>query len=104
MTVNVLSSVNGSQWADGAPLIWPVSDTQVTRIVIGQLSEAQIEAALQRHSHLRRDPIRSEDMTGLAEAITQQGDVRLLPFMGLSDDAGFSGVDGFFIARLRVKN
>ena len=66
--------------------------------------EAQIEGVLQRYPQLKRDPIRPEEMAGLAQALTAEGDARILPFMGIEGDAGFSGVDGFFIARLRVRN
>lgn len=44
MTVNVLRSVNGSEWAGGAPLIWPAFNTQVTRIVIGRLRDGDAPA------------------------------------------------------------
>ena len=62
--------------------------------------EAQIEALLHRNPQLTRDPIRPEEMAGLTDAITDAGDARILPFMG---SEGFSGVDGFFIARLRLR-
>jgi 16S rRNA (cytosine967-C5)-methyltransferase len=66
--------------------------------------EAQIEALLQRQPRVKRDPIRPEELPGLTQAITAAGDVRILPFMGFEGENGFSGVDGFFIARLRVRN
>jgi 16S rRNA (cytosine967-C5)-methyltransferase len=46
------------------------------------------------------DPIRPDEIGGLAECITPEGYLRTLPFhMG---DAG--GMDGFFAARLRASN
>ena len=65
--------------------------------------EAQIEGVLQRYPQLKRDPIRPEEIAGLTQALTTEGDVRILPFMGSEGVTGFSGVDGFFIARLRVR-
>jgi 16S rRNA (cytosine967-C5)-methyltransferase len=59
---------------------------------------------LQRQPRVKRDPIRPEELPGLTQAITAAGDVRILPFMGFEGENGFSGVDGFFIARLRVRN
>jgi 16S rRNA (cytosine967-C5)-methyltransferase len=45
-------------------------------------------------------PIRPDELPGLAEAITPKGDVRTLPSMW--PDRG--GLDGFYIARLRVSS
>lgn len=64
--------------------------------------EAQIEAALRRHPHLRRDPVRPEELPGLEQALMPDGLVRVLPFMRAGDKEAHAGVDGFFIARLRV--
>ena len=44
-----------------------------------------------------RVPVRSEEIGGLAEAITRDGDLRTLPCM-LADDGG---MDGFYACRLR---
>ena len=56
----------------------------------------QIERFLAAHPQFSRDPIRAEELPGLADAVTPQGDMRTLPtFWG---DKG--GMDGFFAARL----
>ena len=65
--------------------------------------EAQIKAALERHPHLTRDPFRPDEAVFPADALTPEGDVRTLPFMGFGDSAADQGMDGFFIARLRVR-
>ncbi|MBI1365660.1 MAG: MFS transporter [Alphaproteobacteria bacterium] len=59
--------------------------------------ERQIEAALQRHSGLKRAPVAPEEISGLGEALTRAGEVRTLP--SFWPETG--GMDGFFAARLR---
>ncbi|OFX13329.1 MAG: MFS transporter, partial [Alphaproteobacteria bacterium RIFOXYD12_FULL_60_8] len=56
-----------------------------------------IGAALAGGAPLSRLPVQAEEIGGLAEAITPEGDVRTLPCHWF--DRG--GMDGFFIARLR---
>ncbi|HPE32023.1 MAG TPA: RsmB/NOP family class I SAM-dependent RNA methyltransferase, partial [Parvularculaceae bacterium] len=61
--------------------------------------ERQVEAALARHEELAREPVTAEEVGGLTQAVTRQGDLRTLPcFWG---ERG--GMDGFFAARLRRK-
>ncbi len=60
--------------------------------------EAQAKAALARHPALERLPITPEEIGGLAQAITRDGDLRTLPSM-LSEKGG---MDGFFAARFRL--
>ena len=60
-------------------------------------STARIDALLDRTPSLRRVPVRSEELPGLAEAMTPKGNVRTLPSMW--SDRG--GLDGFYIARLQ---
>jgi 16S rRNA (cytosine967-C5)-methyltransferase len=60
----------------------------------------RIESLLARTPRLKRMPIRPDELPGLAEAITPKGDVRTLPSMW--PDRG--GLDGFYIARLRVSS
>lgn len=57
--------------------------------------EQQAKAALARHSALSRVVVNPEEIGGLAEAITREGDLRTLPSM-LSEKGG---MDGFFAAR-----
>lgn len=61
--------------------------------------EAQAKAALARHSSLERIPVTADEIGGLAEAVTRDGDLRTLPSM-LAEKGG---MDGFFAARLRLK-
>ena len=63
--------------------------------------EAQITALLARNPNLKRDAIAPGEVPGLTEALTDQGDLRILPYMGQTEDTITAGIDGFFIARLR---
>lgn len=56
----------------------------------------QIAALLERHSGLSRLPVHADEIGGLAEAITPEGDLRTLPSMW----AELGGMDGFYAARL----
>lgn len=61
--------------------------------------ERQAEAFLARHPEFTRQPIRADEIGGLAECITPDGDVRTLPCHLVSIEHERSGLDGFFIAR-----
>jgi 16S rRNA (cytosine967-C5)-methyltransferase len=56
----------------------------------------QIEAFLAEHSEFARAPIKADEIGGLAECLTAQGDLRTLP-CHLGEEGG---LDGFFAARL----
>lgn len=59
--------------------------------------EYQIQALLNKRNDIKRTPITSEDIGGLPEIITVDGDVRALPnHLGIH-----GGMDGFFISRLQ---
>lgn len=58
--------------------------------------ERQIEKFLDMHKDFRRWPIASREIGGMADAITVEGDARILPY----HLAPYGGIDGFFIARL----
>ena len=58
--------------------------------------EDRIDALLASNPSAERSPIRAEELPGLADAITQAGDLRSFPFH-LSERGG---LDGFFAARL----
>jgi len=62
---------------------------------------AQAKAALERHPSLTRLPITKDEIGGLGEAITRDGDLRTLPSMLAGKDGAAGGMDGFFAARLR---
>jgi 16S rRNA (cytosine967-C5)-methyltransferase len=59
--------------------------------------ERQIEALLQRKAPVVRLPVTPPETGGLETLITQEGDLRILPF----HLAAHGGMDGFYIARLR---
>jgi 16S rRNA (cytosine967-C5)-methyltransferase len=59
--------------------------------------ERQARAFLERHAAWSLDPVRSDEISFLADAVTREGHVRTLPSM-LADKGG---IDGFFIARFR---
>jgi 16S rRNA (cytosine967-C5)-methyltransferase len=62
--------------------------------------EDQIAALLERRSDLRRDPIRPDELPGLSEAITAEGELRTFPFHLPDETVRLGGLDGFFAARL----
>ncbi len=62
--------------------------------------EDQLAAALSRLP-LTAVPITPDEIGGLAEAVTATGAVRTLPFHLAAATERLSGLDGFFIARLR---
>jgi 16S rRNA (cytosine967-C5)-methyltransferase len=65
--------------------------------------EGQAAAFLARHSGFRRVPVSAEELSGLSQAITPEGDVRTLPHQG-GPGFGAVGLDGFFISRFRREN
>jgi 16S rRNA (cytosine967-C5)-methyltransferase len=58
--------------------------------------EAQIGSFLARHDNFKRQPITADEVGGLSELITPNGDLRILPYH--MEDKG--GMDGFYVARL----
>lgn len=62
--------------------------------------EQQIAALLRRNPDLSRAPILPEEVGGLTELISKDGDLRALPSHLKNEDPRLSGVDGFFAARL----
>lgn len=59
-------------------------------------SEDQISAFLARVPTAARLPIQAEELGGYDESLTQEGDLRVLPF----HQAALGGMDGFYIARI----
>jgi 16S rRNA (cytosine967-C5)-methyltransferase len=62
--------------------------------------ERQVEAFLERYAEFRRDPVQPDELPGLPQAITPEGDVRTRPTMLPNDDPRLAGIDGFFVSRL----
>ncbi len=62
--------------------------------------ERQIEAFLARNDGFRRDPVRAEEIGGLAEAVTAEGDLRTLPHQLVQGEPRLSGWAGFYASRL----
>ena len=60
--------------------------------------EEQARAFLARYPQFRRVPVESDEVPGLPEALTPEGDVRTLPCQG-GPGLGSRGLDGFFAAR-----
>lgn len=58
--------------------------------------ERQVDRFVHDHPEFRRTPFKSVEITALASAITDYGDLRILPY----HLAPHGGMDGFFIARL----
>jgi 16S rRNA (cytosine967-C5)-methyltransferase len=63
-------------------------------------NEVQIAGLLARNSGLRRRPIAPEELAGLAELVSPQGDLRTLPCHLADPDPHWAGLDGFYAARL----
>ena len=58
--------------------------------------EQQVEAFLKTEPQAARLPIAAAELGGFDEALTEDGDLRILPF----HQAALGGMDGFYIARL----
>jgi len=63
--------------------------------------EAHIGALLRRNPDVRRVPIQPHEIGGLAECLSETGDLRTLPCHLPGSTSRLSGLDGFFAARLR---
>ena len=62
---------------------------------------AQIAALLRRDPDLSRMPISADEIFGLAECVTEEGDMRSLPHFLPHEHPRLAGMDGFFAARLK---
>src|SRR5438552_6306873 len=62
--------------------------------------EQAIWALLAAESAMRRAPIEAGEVAGLAEIVTQEGDLRTLPCHLPHQDPRLGGLDGFYAARL----
>jgi 16S rRNA (cytosine967-C5)-methyltransferase len=61
--------------------------------------ERQASDFLARHPEFTRQPITAEEIGGLDQCLTPDGDLRTLPCHLVSDEHERSGLDGFFVAR-----
>jgi 16S rRNA (cytosine967-C5)-methyltransferase len=62
--------------------------------------ERVIAELLARDASVRRVPIMAPELSGRAEFITKDGDLRTLPSHFPDSDPRFAGIDGFYAARL----
>ena len=62
--------------------------------------EAQVAALLRRNPDLRRLAVTPAEIGGLAECVTEAGDLRTLPCQLWGQDPRRSGLDGFYAVRL----
>jgi 16S rRNA (cytosine967-C5)-methyltransferase len=62
--------------------------------------EQAIAGLLARQPGLRRNPIRPDEVAGLAELLTASGDLRTLPCHLPDADPRMAGLDGFYAARI----
>ena len=76
--------------ADGGLLVFAVCSLEPEE------GPEQIDAFLARRGDFRRAPLKADDVFGLTELITEDGDLRTLP----CHMAGQGGMDGFYAARL----
>ncbi|HEX3859128.1 MAG TPA: transcription antitermination factor NusB [Pseudolabrys sp.] len=63
-------------------------------------AEMQIAALLARNANVARKPVTADDVAGRTEFISADGDLRTLPLHLPDADPHWSGLDGFFAARL----
>jgi 16S rRNA (cytosine967-C5)-methyltransferase len=62
--------------------------------------EQAVAALLERNTDLRCSPIRPEEVSGLAELLTPEGDLRTLPCQLPDPNPRMAGLDGFYAARI----
>jgi 16S rRNA (cytosine967-C5)-methyltransferase len=62
--------------------------------------ERAVAALLERNADLRRSPIRPEEVSGLAELLSPEGDLRTLPCQLPDPNPRMAGLDGFYAARI----
>ena len=62
--------------------------------------EQAIATLLAAESGIKRQPIEADEVAGLAEIVTPEGDLRTLPCHLPHDDPKLGGLDGFYAARL----
>ena len=63
--------------------------------------EQQVAALLERDPRLVREAIRVEEVAGMDELLSAEGDLRTLPCHLPDEDPRLAGLDGFYAARLR---
>ena len=59
-----------------------------------------VRAFLASHPHMRRIPIKADEIHALPEWLTANGDLRTLPCHLPDPDASMAGLDGFYAARI----
>ena len=59
-----------------------------------------VRAFLASHPHMRRVPIKADEIHALPEWLTADGDLRTLPCHLPDPDASMAGLDGFYAARI----
>jgi 16S rRNA (cytosine967-C5)-methyltransferase len=79
--------------APGGTLVYAVCSLQPAE------GPEQVEALLQSRNDLGRVPVQPEEIGGLSEALTPEGDLRTLP-CHLGERGG---MDGFYACRLRKR-
>lgn len=79
--------------APGGTLVYAVCSLQPEE------AEEQVERFLSRTPAFQRNPIKPEEIGGVAELLTEPGDIRCLPCHW----ADIGGMDGFYVARLKKK-
>ncbi len=67
-------------------------------------AEGQIAALLARDPRVVRMPVTAPEVCGHAEFVTADGDLRTLPPQLRDPDPRWGGLDGFYAARLRLKD
>jgi 16S rRNA (cytosine967-C5)-methyltransferase len=66
-------------------------------------NEVQVEALLAREPRLRRRPVMTGEAEGIPGSVSEAGDLRTLPSQLPNADPLMAGVDGFYAARLELR-
>jgi 16S rRNA (cytosine967-C5)-methyltransferase len=77
--------------ADGGTLLFAVCSLEREEGI------EQAEDFLRRHQEFRREPVRADELFGMAELVSAEGDLRTLP----CHFADRGGMDGFYAARFK---
>jgi 16S rRNA (cytosine967-C5)-methyltransferase len=90
-TAQELLDAAGAMVARGGLLVFAVCSLEA------QEGPEQVGHFLRRHDAFRREPVTPDDVFGLGELVSAEGDLRTLP----CHFAEAGGMDGFYAARLR---
>jgi 16S rRNA (cytosine967-C5)-methyltransferase len=99
-----MAALQGAMLAHAASLVRPQGLlVYATCSLEPEEGAMQIAAFLAARPDFERDPIVAAEIGAEPEWLTAQGELRTLPFHAKLEPPGLSGLDGFYVARLRRK-